>query len=139
MSTVVKCGTLFTGNNLEAASNQSILIEEGIVREVGATVELAKRYPDAEVMDFSGYFVMPGLCDYHTHLAYGNAKTEEDIDIYSPVEFRALRGLFMAQKTLNAGVTSLCNPGGPSRVGVSIRDAVNAGMFDGPRITTTGA
>ena len=139
MSTLLKCGTLFTGNSLEAASNQSILIEEGIVREVGATVELAKRYPDAEVMDFSGYFVMPGLCDYHTHLAYGNAKTEEDIDIYSPVEFRALRGLFMAQKTLNAGVTSLCNPGGPSRVGVSIRDAVNAGMFDGPRITTTGA
>ena len=41
---------------------------------------------------------MPGLIDVHTHLAYGNAKSEEDIDLYSPLEFRALRGLFFAQK-----------------------------------------
>jgi imidazolonepropionase-like amidohydrolase len=139
MRTVIKCGTLFTGANLEATPNQSILVDNGVVTEVGDTADLARRHADAQLMDFSAYFVMPGLCDYHTHLAYGNAKTEEDIDIYAPVEFRALRGLFMAQKTLNAGVTSLCNPGGPSRVGVSIRDAINAGMFDGPRITTTGA
>jgi imidazolonepropionase-like amidohydrolase len=138
MRTLVKCGTLFTGTNLDADQGKSILIQDGLVMEVGATEELAARHTDAKVIDYSDYFVMPGICDNHTHLAYGNAKSEEDIDLYAPVEFRALRGLFMAQKTLNAGVTSLCNPGGPSRVGISIRDAVNTGMFDGPRITTTG-
>ena len=56
--------------------------------------------PNADVVDYSGLFVMPGLIDVHTHLAYGNAKTEEDIDLYQPLEFRAIRGLFFAQKVV---------------------------------------
>ena len=47
---------------------------------------------------------MPGLIDVHTHLAYGNAKSEEDIDLYSPLEFRTLRGMFFAQKCAAAGL-----------------------------------
>ena len=43
------------------------------------------------VLDYSNLFVMPGLQDVHTHLAYGNAKkSEEDIDLYQPMEFRSL-------------------------------------------------
>ncbi len=140
MSTLVKCGTLFTGADLATIKNASVLIEDGLIKEVGPTEDMAKRHRSpAEVLDYSNYFVMPGLCDYHTHLAYGNAKTEEDIDLYASVEFRALRGVFMARRMLNAGVTSMCDPGSPSRVCVAIRDAINAGMFDGPRITTAAA
>ncbi len=138
MKTLIKCGLLFTGTEAQAQIGKCLLIEQGVIQEIGIAEELISRHEPAEVIDYSGYFVMPGLCDYHTHLAYGNAKSEEDIDLYAPVEFRALRGLFMAQKTLNAGVTSICDPGSPSRVGISIREAINMGMFDGPRITTTG-
>ena len=63
------------------------------------------------MIDHSGSFVMPGLIDVHTHLAYGNAKSEEDIDLYSPMEFRALRGMFFAQKCAAAGYTAICSPG----------------------------
>jgi imidazolonepropionase-like amidohydrolase len=138
MATLIKCGTLFDGHRLHTGGSMCLLVDKGVIQAVGRAEELVGRGAPAEVVDFSAQFVMPGLCDYHTHLAYGNAKTEEDIDLYAPLEFRALRGLFMAQKTLNAGVTSLCNPGGPGRVGISIRDAINAGMFDGPRVTTSG-
>src|SRR5258708_16735129 len=48
---------------------------------------------------------------FRSHLAYGNAKTEEDIDLYQPMEFRSLRGLFFAQKVVAAGYTSICAPG----------------------------
>ena len=34
----------------------------------------------------------------------------------APVEFRALRGLFMSQRVLLSGYTSLCNPGDSARV-----------------------
>ena len=81
---------------------------------------------------------MPGLIDVHTHLAYGNAKSEEDIDLYQPMEFRALRGLFFAQKVVAAGYTSICAPGDAGQISLSVRNAINFGLFDGPRVTAAG-
>jgi len=138
MKTYLRCGTLFTGLSDEAIENQTVVIEDGVISAVVPTAAAPTPESDDVTRDYSKYFVMPGLIDFHTHLAYGNAKTEEDIDIYAPVEFRALRGLFMAQRVLLAGYTSLCNPGDSSRVTLSIRNAINAGMFQGPRITTAG-
>jgi imidazolonepropionase-like amidohydrolase len=138
MKTHLRCGTLFTGLADEAVRNQTVVIEGGSITHVGPTAQAPAAAPDDEVLDCSKYFVMPGLVDFHTHLAYGNAKTEEDIDIYAPVEFRALRGLFMSHRVLLAGYTSICNPGDSARVTLSIRNAINAGLFQGPRITTAG-
>ena len=90
------------------------------------------------VLDYGDLFVMPGLQDVHTHLAYGNAKTEEDIDLYQPMEFRALRALFFAQKCIAAGYTSICAPGDAGQVSLSVRNAINYGLFDGPRVTAAG-
>ena len=81
---------------------------------------------------------MPGLIDVHTHLAYGNAKSEEDIDLYQPMEFRALRALFFAQKVVAAGYTSICAPGDAGQISLSVRNAINFGLFDGPRVTAAG-
>ncbi|MGE4531513.1 MAG: amidohydrolase family protein [Acidithiobacillus sp.] len=81
---------------------------------------------------------MPGMIDVHTHLAYGNAKTEEDIDLYAAMEFRALRGLFFAQQVLGSGFTSICAPGDAGLVSSSIRDAIDAKLFDGPNVTAAG-
>jgi imidazolonepropionase-like amidohydrolase len=135
---LVKCGMFYDGLSSEPVAGRSLLVKDGIVAAIGATKELAADHGYQKILDYEKLFVMPGICDFHTHLAYGNAKTEEDIDLYAPVEFRALRGLFMAQKTLNAGVTSICDPGSPCHVAISIRDAINAGMFDGPRVTASG-
>jgi imidazolonepropionase-like amidohydrolase len=138
MKTHLRCGTLFTGLADDALKDQTMILEGGLITHVGPTIQAPAATPDDEILDYSKYFVMPGLIDFHTHLAYGNAKTEEDIDIYAPVEFRALRGLFMSQRVLLAGYTSLCNPGDSARVTLSIRNAINAGLFQGPRITTAG-
>jgi imidazolonepropionase-like amidohydrolase len=138
MKTHIRCGTLFTGTSDAASKDQTLVLEGGLISHVGPTVNAPTPAHGDNVLDYSAYFVMPGLVDFHTHLAYGNAKTEEDIDIYAPVEFRALRGLFMSQRVLLAGYTSMCNPGDSARVTLSIRNAINAGLFQGPRITTTG-
>lgn len=137
MKTFVKCGALFSGLEDSAAPSQTLVIENGVVRQVVAS-DQATPGPGDEVLDYGDCFVMPGLNDVHTHLAYGNAKTEEDIDLYAPMEFRAIRGLFFAQQVLAAGCTSMGAPGGSGFVSSAVRDAVDAGLFQGPRITAAG-
>ena len=117
MRTHVRCGTLFGAGDREARSGQTLVYDSGgIVEFAGPTEQAPRAAPADPVLDYSRQFVMPGLIDVHVHLAYGNAKSEEDIDLYSPLEFRALRGLFFAQKVLAAGYTALCSPGGKTRL-----------------------
>src|SRR5215471_14176607 len=99
MNTIVRCGSLFTGTEDEVRAGEVLVFDDGgALSYVGPERAAPRRVKADRVLDYSGYFVMPGLIDVHTHLAYGNAKSEEDIDLYSPLEFRALRGLFFAQK-----------------------------------------
>ena len=39
---------------------------------------------------------------------------------------------------LAAGVTSLCAPGDSGQISLSVRNAIRAGLFDGPRVTAAG-
>jgi len=139
MTTHVRCGTLFTGDETPVRSDTTIGFgDDGKIAFVTDTKVAPPVAVHDAVLDYSGLFVMPGLLDVHTHLAYGNAKSEEDIDLYQPMEFRALRGLFFAQKVVAAGYTSICSPGDAGQVSLSVRNAINFGMFEGPRVTAAG-
>jgi imidazolonepropionase-like amidohydrolase len=139
MNTFVRCGSLFTGTEDEAQQGGALVFDaEGQFLYAGAEAGAPRRARGDRLIDHSGCFVMPGLIDVHTHLAYGNAKSEEDIDLYSPLEFRALRGLFFAQKVAAAGYTSICSPGDAGQISLSIRNAIRAGLFDGPRVMAAG-
>ena len=98
----VRCGKLFQGTEEKVLENHTIVAEDGIVTRIAPTKDVLK-FADAKEYDFSRHFVVPGLIDVHTHLAYGNAKTEEDIDLYSSLEFRAVRGVFFAHQVLASG------------------------------------
>ena len=134
----INCGRLFDGSGDAVSRDQTIIVRDGHFAYVGPARDAPPPAAGDEVMDCSADFVMPGLIDVHTHFAYGNAKTEEDIDLYASLEFRTVRGLYFAQQVLAAGYTSACAPGDAGRVTIAIRDAIDAGLFKGPRITTAG-
>ncbi len=139
MATHVRCGALFTGVEDCERKNHTLAIDDaGRLTYVGATDAAPVPGQGDSVLDYGDLFVMPGLQDVHTHLAYGNAKTEEDIDLYQPMEFRAIRALFFAQKCIAAGYTSICAPGDAGQISLSVRNAINYGLFDGPRVTAAG-
>ena len=139
MTTHVQCGSFFAGNENEGHKDWTLVFgDDGVIAYAGPTAQAPLPGPKATVIDHSNLFVMPGMIDVHTHLAYGNAKTEEDIDLYSPLEFRAIRGLFFAQKVVAAGYTSICAPGDAGQISLSIRNAIRAGLFEGPRVMAAG-
>ncbi len=138
MRTHLHCGQLFNGLKETAAKNQTVVIEDDRVIYVGPPGKAPKPAPADEIVDYGNDFVLPGLIDIHVHLSYGDGQANEDIDMYAPPEFRALRGLHGALKVLKAGYTSLADPASTGRCSMSVRDAINSGMFVGPRITTSG-
>ncbi|HEX3989761.1 MAG TPA: amidohydrolase family protein [Acetobacteraceae bacterium] len=139
MTTHVRCGTLFVGDETATRTDATLGVSDD--GRIAFVCDMADAPPVSlhdTVLDYSDLFVMPGLLDVHTHLAYGNAKSEEDIDLYQPMEFRALRALFFAQKVVAAGYTSICAPGDAGQISLSVRNAINFGLFDGPRVTAAG-
>ena len=133
----LKCQTLFDGTGLETRQQQTLVVENGLLSYVGPTALAPQPQPGDTVVDAGDNFVMPGLVDVHTHLAFGNAQSEEDIDIWTSDEFRALRGMFFAQHVLAAGVTSMVCPGDSGQLSIAVRNAIAAGLFEGPRIAAS--
>src|SRR5207237_3266754 len=46
--------------------------------------------------------------------------------------------MFFAQKVAAAGFTAICSPGDAGQISLSIRNAIRAGLFDGPRVMAAG-
>ena len=138
MRTILLCGQLFSGIENVAHKEQALVIEGGRIIYVGPIGQLPQASPSDEVIDYRRHLVMPGLSDLHTHLSYGNARSEEEVDLYGSLEYRAIRSLAAAQRMLKAGFTSLLDPACAGLVTPSLRDALFVGMFEGPRITSAG-
>ena len=135
MKTLIQCGRLFTGHADVAAENQTVIVERGRVTAIVPTASAAPAGPSDIVIDHSRRFVMPGLIDIHTHISYGDAKSQEDIDLYASMEYRAIRAMIAAQKVMRAGYTAFADPATSGLVSVAVRDAIEVGLFKGPRIT----
>jgi imidazolonepropionase-like amidohydrolase len=138
MRTFVRCGRLFTGLSDSVLHDHTIVVEAGRVTEVVPTSAAPAPQPGDTVYDHSGRFVMPGLIDIHTHISYGDATSQEDIDLYASMEYRTLRAMVAAQKVMRAGYTAFVDPAGSGLVSAAVRDAIEVGLFKGPRMTVSG-
>ena len=94
--------------------------------------------PADETVNAHGMTIMPGLIDAHCHISYGEGKAAEEVDVYGGAEWAAVRAVWNAQKVLQSGVTTICDPGSTWNVAVTCRDAILSGMFPGPRVLAGG-
>jgi len=139
---LIRGGTIIDGRGGAPATNHGLLVEDDRIAAIGPVPEVVRgldlQDPTLEIIEAAGKTVMPGLIDSHCHINYGEVETEEELDLYTPLEYRALRAAWNAEKVLRAGVTSICDPGSTGVVTVAVRDAIEAGMFPGPRVTAGG-
>jgi len=134
--TAIICGKLITGNNDAVKSNAVILIEGERIIDVGSLELIQAGY---NTIDLREYTVLPGLIDAHVHpLIYGSEYQTNHLKGSSA--FNALRGLKTVQDWLKAGWTTLRIAGDADTkyAHFEIRDAINSGMFQGPRIYGAG-
>ncbi len=94
--------------------------------------------PNAQVLDLSSEYVLPGLIDCHTHLG-SRADLYEEIDKFKTTPFdSAIAGVVNARKTLDAGFTTVRDVGSLPFLAVDLRNNINAGYIPGPRIVASG-
>jgi imidazolonepropionase-like amidohydrolase len=121
------------------ANNQIILVENGKVTSMGTAVAIPK---DAQVVDLSNEWVMPGLIDAHTHLTLSEIPGKAPFEASYLKEgspFRALRGLHNAQTILQAGFTTVREVGNEANYACSdLKKAFKEGWFDGPTMQCAG-
>jgi imidazolonepropionase len=63
--------------DIHPIADAALAWDGGTIRWVGPRVELPAEFRDAERLDAGGGFVIPGLVDCHTHLAFGGWRAEE--------------------------------------------------------------
>ncbi|MCP4436303.1 MAG: amidohydrolase family protein [Actinomycetia bacterium] len=128
---LIQGGTVVDGTG-SAPRQADVLIEGDRIAAVGVGVGDAS----ATTIDATGQTVMPGLIDAHCHLTFDEPRSNDELFFHRDHTLAALATAHHLPKLLMAGVTGVCDPDTIFRIGPSIRDAVEAGWIEGPRITT---
>ncbi len=141
-TTIIRNGSLIDGSGRVPVDNDTVVIQGDRIRSVGSVP------PDVNVedlenvatIDASGKWIMPGLIDGHCHLSFGQPAMPGITMARGTVssEFSTLRAARNAQTILRSGVTSVCVPGGTWFIDVAVREAINSGMIEGPRVYCAG-
>jgi imidazolonepropionase-like amidohydrolase len=105
-------------------ANGTVIERGSIVVRGGKIVSAAAGAPSAtsgQVIDAKGMSAMPGFIDAHRHINTGpNEKAQ-------------------MQAQLEAGYTTILSGGGPAEGNITLRDHIEKGQINGPRIIPSGA
>jgi imidazolonepropionase-like amidohydrolase len=134
---LISGATLVDGNGGEPIPAVDVFVNGDEIVAVGPTGTLdvpAGLVP--EVIDATGCTVMPGLIDAHCHSTFDDVQSNDELFFHRPPVISALVTAFNLPKLLRAGITSFFDPDTVHGIGPQVRDALNAGLFEGPRMAT---
>lgn len=86
-------------------------------------------------LDASGATVMPGLIDAHCHITFGEPASNDELFFHRDQSTAAMVAAFNVQKLLLAGVTGFLDADCLWNLGPALREAIEAGIVEGPRMT----
>ena len=125
----VQAGNVLTGQCISITDDK-----------ITAIVSCGPTPKGAERVDWSGFTVLPGLIDLHTHLADAGQSADLGLPLKTSPAATALIGAHNARLTLEAGFTTVRDVGTyRGLTDIALRDAINAGHVPGPRMFVAGA
>jgi imidazolonepropionase-like amidohydrolase len=133
----VRCGKLLDVRSGRTLVDQVIVFDaDGTITAVGPA-ESPVAHSGVTMVDLSTATCLPGLIDVHTHLTFDpSASGYQGLGISVPRE--AITGAKNARRTLYAGFTTVRNVGATNYTDVALRDGINDGDVEGPRMLVSG-
>ncbi|MGN6871210.1 MAG: amidohydrolase family protein [Solirubrobacteraceae bacterium] len=136
MSTsVLVCGAVFDGVSEELGGRTEILVRDDLISEIGPSVDHPHGAP---IIDLTERTVSPGFIDTHVHLTMDASNLAQQT--LESAAAKALKGLSLAREYLRYGFTTLRDLGSmdPEFPTVDLRNALDAGVVQGPRLVVAG-
>ena len=124
-------GKLVDGTGAAPVEDSLVLVDDKKIAYAGPRTEVPEGY---EVRDIQGRTIMPGLIDTHLHFS-GNLTDNDNDWVIESVAQKQACAVKQSWDALSHGLTTVCEIG---RNGIAIRDLVNMGVMEGPRIYATG-
>ncbi len=135
MRLLIEHATVWDGSGAAPFPGQVLIEGERIVAVAPANQAVAAA-EGAERLDADGKFLMPGLVEGHAHLSFVDTPRGTALGELPP-EDHALLTMDAARKLLGAGFTSACSAAAAKiRLDIAVRDAIERGHTDGPRLLT---
>ena len=134
---------LIDGNGREPLKKSVILVEEKAIRAVEKAEDIT--IPEGcDCIDVTGKTVMPGMIDTHVHLVGGASENMVwkwgilPPLVEHPLPLMGLKAYARARRTLEMGFTTLRDVGDIGFAAIALRDAIEEGIVEGPRIKASG-
>ncbi len=136
MATIFRNGNVIIGNG-ESVEKGAVAINGNIVAFVGKTKKIRPSTKD-KVFDISGKSILPGLIDAHVHLCLDGSPDPMTSISKDSIPHLTLKTASHARRTLEAGVTTVRDMGGKDYVDIAVRDGIESGLLQGPRMICSG-
>ena len=132
----VHAGRLIDPETGKVSSDQRIRIVDGKIASIAPWTSS----DGGAVVDWSGFTVLPGLIDLHTHIADGATESADPAEPLKHSESATiLKAVPAARTMLKAGFTTVRDVGVyRGLTDVALRDAINSGDIVGPRMYVAG-
>lgn len=124
-------GLLIDGTGSDPIKDSLVLIEEGKIVYAGVKKSIGADY---KVYNIAGKTIMPGLIDCHLHFS-GNLSDDDSDWVLENAVQKTVVAVQQSRECLESGLTTV---GEISRSGIHIRNMIEAGVMQGPRVVATG-
>jgi imidazolonepropionase-like amidohydrolase len=134
---LIEGGSVLVGDGTARLGATDVFVRGDEIVAVGEGARSAAEAagPDVERLDATGRTVMPGLIDAHCHITFGEPASNDELFFHRDRSTAALVAAFDVQKLLLAGVTGFLDADCLWNLGPALRDAIEAGIVEGPRMT----
>ena len=132
----VHAGRLIDPETGHVSTDQRIRIVDGKIASIRPWIAS----DGSATVDWSGFAVLPGLIDLHTHVADGATESADPAEPFKHSESATiLKAVPAARTMLRAGFTTVRDVGVyRGLTDVSLRDAIHSGDIVGPRMFVAG-
>jgi len=133
--TIIYSSDYIDVNTGKVITNKSITVDKGKIESIDTGfIEITS---NDKLIDLRGYTLMPGLMDMHVHFGQEyKSKSERPVKIER--ETSAIIANKHALTTLKSGFTTVRQVGDSGLIAISLRNLINSGEIEGPRIFTSG-